>query len=1544
MTWNLDDHDLNGELRTGGTGDGNEIDDGDDNYQEKDSEEEWYQLTSKGSFEIDLLNIRGSIKIRLMGENFSSSREIAFIEIPVFGIIDSTCTLPDHQWFTKTFPLIIRDSSSKGYSGYISPHDQLFNRLVDKNQPRIQLSMRLAEKVDVHSKEGRMSYARLQIPSFSFSCIDSDHARDVMLVTLLACEVKVASARDSTNCTAMLTNFQVDNQLLDAMSSVILSPTPVKSPQPVLRFHMKKKNLLSQSNLKCYETLQLVIQELDLKLEQQTVLASWEMIKSWTKELASIGQVSDSRGGSGGDTVRVSDTSRYFPDTGNDSFSAKDALFMRPDDSDTVRNLQQSGFIESIEPSRNYDIKKLIDDEDVEKLYIDDFKIFPIQINVSFIINPTYIIRKYRKEQREDNNHADSNNVGFYSAFSVLLWQIGAVVLDLTSSISDAPVFFNGFEAPHLFKTTNDVTRILQEHYLHSALGQIYKIVFSSDVVGNPIALLSSLSVGVHDFFYEPAHALITTPTEISKIGKGFVKGAASLVSNVGVGFIGIPITFTRSIGRGVLKLSMDESFIKAREKLQQNPKTVSETIARPFKDIGNGLYHGITGLVTVPYRSIKKKGFIRGAIPGLTKGVIGLGADPVVGILDAVAHCGDTAKEFAKKINKHPDKLIERVRLGEIFGPDGRILPYDYNVAFGTQILNAIARPYEESLLASTLMQGNNIVHEVLGGNDVIIPLEKGSRASFTASMAFHPRNTQKAPNTETMARLSLAPKSSSVETYRNPLTGSGSVDVNNDDDDDSLSDDSDLKSSRHRSHHHGKKTATSPHSSPSSDDSTAAEYVIHTAIIHKRNDSLEYDIVAVVSSKRLLIFEHHRRGNGTYLKKKWETLLKQLATPTIETAEGDAALVLHLQLLSDGRNLHRRKSLFGNDAFKRPSNVGKGGIEGGKNKNNFFKLRGNYLGDHIIINLFNCLNTLLGNFDTLERTDLGTLSVCIEDELGIRHIGPWQFSGDLSKTRTIRRNGQFKLMYRDLEETTRVLEENRKTINNLKYSPWMCNSNDNNSGKNAKNVNNTSYSSERPQWLIDEEATAVADQNNLHNLHQECKELEKEFSATVPAARQKFQVLLAKLHAREINVDEFRYEVGKARRYHQDSIHYGDRGGEDDRSLNSSTVHEGKPKKDRFQTAMRRLSFLSSLSKRTSQSQPAQRAKSDSIDSPETIPPDVNDDDNVSRKDDDNLSVSSKSRRKNGEIISSLSKLLKSGGKKGKELLEEEESDDGEIITTFLPFTSAYRDECVIRSNPVRPKSRQHHHSPTSLSSPLLRGQQPTTGGSASSFTSLFPAEKQRTATSDSINVFQSLKGSGSEDDSNLTPSKKPSWLSMLFNDANSNLNYTETGTSNPPEVWTESPSSLPPSLSEKNHGKSSPAPSSNAGSDNAVLMLAEEETGETQAEDRSTKDDPQQNKSSHDLFDVFPHYEHFEGEFDENGDHVENKFSTDSVDSRLTRLNSKEVNKAFNSDIFSAYSFEDASPRSLISSPSSFSFSPSRPRSFPSKHFFTQSFTRK
>jgi hypothetical protein len=53
------------------------------------------------------------------------------------------------------------------------------------------------------------------------------------------------------------------------------------------------------------------------------------------------------------------------------------------------------------------------------------------------------------------------------------------------------------------------------------------------------------INVGVRDFFYEPAHALINSPTEIRKIGKGVFLGAMSLVGHSADGFIGIILSFS---------------------------------------------------------------------------------------------------------------------------------------------------------------------------------------------------------------------------------------------------------------------------------------------------------------------------------------------------------------------------------------------------------------------------------------------------------------------------------------------------------------------------------------------------------------------------------------------------------------------------------------------------------------------------------------------------------------------------------------------------------------------------------------------------------------------------------------------------------------------------------------------------------------------------------------------------------------------------------------------------------------------------------------
>lgn len=118
-----------------------------------------------------------------------------------------------------------------------------------------------------------------------------------------------------------------------------------------------------------------------------------------------------------------------------------------------------------------------------------------------------------------------------------------------------------------------------------------------------------SLGVGVTAFFVEPGHAIINSPTDLDKIGLAAVKGTSQLVSKTveGVSLLVFPIF--RAFSRGLSKVTMDEIFLQNREELMRQPPTLGSAVARPFKDIGNGVYCSIVGLARVPARDYRAHG-----------------------------------------------------------------------------------------------------------------------------------------------------------------------------------------------------------------------------------------------------------------------------------------------------------------------------------------------------------------------------------------------------------------------------------------------------------------------------------------------------------------------------------------------------------------------------------------------------------------------------------------------------------------------------------------------------------------------------------------------------------------------------------------------------------------------------------------------------------------------------------------------------------------------------------------------------------------------
>jgi hypothetical protein len=661
--------------------------------------------------EIDTLNIKGTICLSVKQDSFPKNVEICRLELPIFSVLDCvTNQIYGQESYDRWFPLrstaeCTPREGDMGTSFYAPTSEKTYSNMFQYH-PCIRLIIRW-QPTETILRERSIFYSRLSLPALTLSMIDSNRAREIMQITISDIEVRHNHSEESTDTNIILSWLQVDNQLPESISPVIVSPTKVFRPQPAFRLHVKKNNILSHDHLESYDYFQIIMQELDLHLEQQIVVSVWEFVKAVMKDLKSRKKTNEKI-----DSERL--------ESGSQRISRPSASSIH--------------FQETVEHQSSVHMNT---DSDIDKIYVDHFYIAPIMINISFIMNPQALSSS---SVDPFENGSEEPTLSEQSTLNLFLWQVGEVVLDLTSSITDAPIKLNGMTVDHLFKTWGEVSSILQDHYLNSALGQLYRIVGSLDLVGNPVGLLSSLGVGVRDFFYEPAYAIITTPTQFKKIGRGVMKGAVSLASNTADGLLGTATNFTRSFGKGVAALTMDDIFLRNRERLNKPPLSTSGYLTRPAKDIANGVFCGIVGVVRVPYHGAKQRG-TTGLILGLAKGIAGVPAKPVVGVLDAFTHTGDGIRYLVKSASTKRGIPPKRRRHSNLFGPDGRLLPYSYSAAYGAHFLDVVSwtsstfpltSRRSESLSEERIAtKSSSRIFDSLYGND-LSDLENNQRSSI--------------------------------------------------------------------------------------------------------------------------------------------------------------------------------------------------------------------------------------------------------------------------------------------------------------------------------------------------------------------------------------------------------------------------------------------------------------------------------------------------------------------------------------------------------------------------------------------------------------------------------------------------------------------------------------------------------------------------------------------------------------------------------------------------------------------------------------------
>lgn len=314
--------------------------------------------------------------------------------------------------------------------------------------------------------------------------------------------------------------------------------------------------------------------------------------------------------------------------------------------------------------------------EGAKKLYFVMFHLNPIKCNLTF----TYSNRDQEEQGAATNGLGGDEEAGAFNPVKTVLNAIGVTV----ANVEDAPISLNTLFLQHAFHTRPEFFSRITKHYYVQLLTEVYKVVLSFDIIGNPASMVHNLGTGVHDFFYEPAQGLVQSPKEFV-VGLG--KGSTSLAKHSVKSIFGTASAITNSISKGVAHLAMDKEYVRQRERSgREKPRHVGQGFVLGVEELSTGLYQGLTGVWTAPISGARSKG-LGGLVKGVGKGMIGAAVKPGVGLFDLATRTTQGIRNTATYF----DKDVHRLRAPRGFGPDRVLTAYNLEKAIGQSLLRTI-------------------------------------------------------------------------------------------------------------------------------------------------------------------------------------------------------------------------------------------------------------------------------------------------------------------------------------------------------------------------------------------------------------------------------------------------------------------------------------------------------------------------------------------------------------------------------------------------------------------------------------------------------------------------------------------------------------------------------------------------------------------------------------------------------------------------------------------------------------------------------------
>ena len=234
----------------------------------------------------------------------------------------------------------------------------------------------------------------------------------------------------------------------------------------------------------------------------------------------------------------------------------------------------------------------------------------------------------------------------------------------LVADIDETKIKLTGINLPEYVGSTQDLVKVLSEHYVPIATKQALKILGSINLLGNPVGLVEDVGSGLKAFFVDP---MADETIDEEERNRRVQNGGKILVRNTTKGVVNTASKITGTLGNGLASLTFNKHYKEQR--------------ALGRRGLIHGIASGVTGVVMDPIRGMKKSG-VKGAVEGVGMGLIGVVTKPISGLLDDTTRLLDTTKEVI--VN---EKRPERLRLPRCVLCDGVIRSFDEHAATGQML-----------------------------------------------------------------------------------------------------------------------------------------------------------------------------------------------------------------------------------------------------------------------------------------------------------------------------------------------------------------------------------------------------------------------------------------------------------------------------------------------------------------------------------------------------------------------------------------------------------------------------------------------------------------------------------------------------------------------------------------------------------------------------------------------------------------------------------------------------------------------------------------